>query len=127
MTWLLLLPVLLWADPFEAPVPAPAPTERIEPSSRGGRPAGTFVVTSYCLEGVMRDGEWVHPGAVAVDPSIIALGTDLYIEGLEGRLTSHDTGSAVIGRHVDLWLSDCDDSINWGVQRRRVSLVEGSE
>ncbi len=139
MTWLLLVAVILWADPFEAPVPAPAPAERIEPSSRGGmRPVvdlGEFRVTGYGDgprngtdgRGITRSGERTRWGAVAVDTDIIPLHSKLLIEGFaDTTFEALDTGGAIRGTHIDVWFPSDDEALAWGVQRRRVLLVEDS-
>lgn len=84
--------------------------------SQQGQP---YTITAYCLQGTMRNGSWVHHGAIAVDPNIIPLGTQVYIEDL-GYYTAEDTGGGVIGQHVDIWMANCDDAIQWG---RRIRLV----
>lgn len=56
---------------------------------------------------------------VAVDPSVIPLGSLLYIEGY-GYATAADTGGAIQGNIIDLYLNSYDECINWG--RRDVSV-----
>lgn len=98
---------------------------RAEPSSRGGlRPAGTFIVTNYSITGVMRDGEWTHPGAVAVDPLVIPLGTKLRIEGFSDIVfTAHDTGGGVRGAWIDVWRDSHWDAVEFGVQHLQVWII----
>lgn len=50
-------------------------------------------------------GAPVGPGSFAVDPAVIPLGTRLDVEGY-GVGVANDRGSAVRGRHVDVWRSD---------------------
>lgn len=71
------------------------------------------LATAYCLAGVTASGEYVHPGAVAVDPQIIRLGSHLHIPGY-GRGRAIDTGSAVRGRHIDVWFASCARARAWG-------------
>ena len=77
-------------------------------------------ITAYCLQGPTYTGEWVRPGAVAVDPNYIPLHSSLTIDGLPGVYTALDTGSGVRGYHVDLWMDSCYDAFQWGVQLRGV-------
>lgn len=72
----------------------------------------------------MRSGRWVYPGAVAVDPSLIPLGSRLRIEGLGGIFVAEDTGAGVHGAHIDVWMASCQDAILWGRQYREVELLE---
>ncbi|MGQ9572839.1 MAG: ubiquitin-like domain-containing protein [Dehalococcoidia bacterium] len=55
--------------------------------------------------GIAATGVPVHRGIVAVDPSVIPLGTRLYIPGY-GQAVAADTGGAVIGNIIDLGFAD---------------------
>ena len=92
----------------------PAPEEQVE--------LGTFMTTSYSLQGVMKGGDWTYYGAVAVDPRVIPLGSTIYIEDL-GYFVAEDTGGAVKGDHIDIWLPSRGEALSYGVQYRRTWLV----
>ena len=62
-------------------------------------------VTGYDLAGVTASGVPAGPGGCAVDPSVIPLGTMITIEGI-GRCRANDTGPAVMGATVDIWVPD---------------------
>lgn len=66
----------------------------------------TVLRTAYCLSGTTATGTRVHYGAIATDPRVIPLGTRLYVPGY-GPGRAEDTGSAVKGRHVDVWVPSC--------------------
>lgn len=85
------------------------------------RETGTFRVTSYCLSGVTRSGEWTRPGTVATDPNVVPLWSIVTIEGLPGVYTALDTGGGVKGNHIDLWQASCSAALEWGSQTRRVT------
>lgn len=59
---------------------------------------------------------------IAVDPSIIPLGSKVYIPGY-GEAIASDTGSAINGYIVDLYLNSYDDCINWGRQSVTVNVL----
>lgn len=128
----LLLAALLLAGPLiDADTPLvgtvePEPVvERVEPSSRGGlRPLGDWTITAYTLRGPTRSGVPAGPGICAADPRVLPLGTLIEVEGL-GECRVLDTGSAILGRHVDWWMADYRDAIAWGVRQRAVGVVEG--
>jgi 3D (Asp-Asp-Asp) domain-containing protein len=63
----------------------------------------SFVATAYTLRGKMANGQNVHVGAIAADPKVLPLGTIVYIEGM-GQFTVKDTGSAIKGNRVDIWM-----------------------
>jgi len=56
---------------------------------------------------------------VAVDPRVIPLGTKLYIEGY-GLAIAEDTGGAILGNKVDVYVNSYDEAVNWG--RRQVNV-----
>lgn len=58
-------------------------------------------------------------GMVAVDPSVIPLGSKLYIEGY-GYATASDTGASIRGNTLDLFMENRSQCLNWG---RRVVKV----
>jgi 3D (Asp-Asp-Asp) domain-containing protein len=80
----------------------------------------TVTATGYSLPGRTATGLPVGPGVVAVDPSVIPLGTRLTIPGY-GEGVAADTGSAVVGNTIDLWFPTLADALAWG--RRTVTIT----
>jgi 3D (Asp-Asp-Asp) domain-containing protein len=80
---------------------------------------GTFKVVCYSLGTGTASGERVGLNVVAVDPAVIALRTRLYIDGVGWR-TALDTGSAVKGKIVDIWMPTTADCLKWGAKNREV-------
>ena len=74
-----------------------------------------FETTCYCLQGTTASGDPVQPETVAVDPNIIPLGTEMWIEGY-GRAIARDTGGDIVGYRLDIWLESCDACIQYGRQ-----------
>lgn len=68
-------------------------------------------------------GNLLRKGLVAVDPSVIPLGTRLYIKGY-GYAIADDIGSAIRGNTIDLAFDSRRDALNFGVQRVTVYIVE---
>jgi 3D (Asp-Asp-Asp) domain-containing protein len=61
-------------------------------------------ITGYTATGSLTaTGTYPHWGTVAVDPGVIPLGSTVYIQGL-GVFHAEDTGGAVIGNHVDVFV-----------------------
>jgi 3D (Asp-Asp-Asp) domain-containing protein len=63
-----------------------------------------FTATAYSLRGKMANGQGVHRGAIAADPRVLPLGTRVYIDGM-GEFTVKDTGGAIKGNRIDIWMS----------------------
>lgn len=80
----------------------------------------TFEATAYTWTGYRTaTGTWPSRGTVAVDPRVIPLGTELYIEGY-GPAVAADTGGAIQGQKIDLYMDSEHECLQWG--RRKVEV-----
>ena len=64
-----------------------------------------------------------NPGGmstIAVDPSVIPLGSKVYVEGY-GYAIAADTGGAIKGNIIDLYLNSSSECLSWG--RRPVTVL----
>ncbi len=95
--------------------PAPVPVA-LAPTGR----TITVSSTGYSLPGHTATGMPVGWGVVAVDPSVIPLGTRLTVPGY-GEAVAADTGSAVRGATIDLWFPTLAQARAWG--RRTVTIT----
>lgn len=70
-----------------------------------------LTATAYCQPGKTQSGTHTHTGIVAADPVVLPVGSvvrvDGVADGLAGIYTVMDTGSAVKGAHIDLFVPDC--------------------
>ncbi len=85
------------------------------PTQPARAPLGTFMVTCYDLYGHTADGAVAGMESVAVDPSVIPLGSTIYVPGI-GERTADDTGGMIIGNHIDIWEPTYGQCANWGVR-----------
>ena len=96
----------------------------VSPTGGGSPPgtAGTLTVsaTGYSLRGRTATGAPVGWGVVAVDPSVIPLGTRMTIPGY-GEGIAADTGGAIQGNTIDLWFPTLAQANAWG--RRTVTIT----
>jgi 3D (Asp-Asp-Asp) domain-containing protein/peptidoglycan hydrolase CwlO-like protein len=107
------------AEPASAPItPTPAP----DPAPPTATPPGSLTVTAtgYSLAGHTATGLPVGWGVVAVDPSVIALGTRFSVPGY-GEGVAADTGGSVRGDTIDLWFPTLAQARAWG--RRTVTIT----
>ena len=84
----------------------------------------SMIATAYTAEcdgcsGYTASGSRAGRGIVAVDPSIIPLGTRLYIPGY-GFAIAGDTGGAIRGNRIDLGFNSLGDALGFG--RRTVKV-----
>jgi 3D (Asp-Asp-Asp) domain-containing protein len=102
-----------------APAPATAPTAAplLEVADEPVDAEGTMTVTAvaYSLPGRTASGLPVGHGIAAVDPSVIPLGTRMYVPGY-GEAVAADTGSAVRGAMIDLWFPTTAQARAWGLR-----------
>ncbi len=100
-------------EPPAAPVEAVSQGASSATASAPGppRPGATLNVyaTGYCLTGTTATGLPVGPGVVAVDPTVIPLGTRMSIPGY-GQGVAADTGGAITGNRIDVWFASCKDA-----------------
>jgi len=61
-------------------------------------------------------------GMVAVDPTIVPLGSKMYIEGY-GYAWAADTGGAVKGNVIDVFLEEHSQCVNWGRRTVKVYIL----
>ena len=80
----------------------------------------TVSSTGYALSGRTATGIPAGYGVVAVDPSVIPLGTRLTIPGY-GEGVAADTGGGVRGNTIDVWFPTLAQARAWG--RRTVTIT----
>jgi uncharacterized protein YabE (DUF348 family) len=66
-----------------------------------------------------------NPGAkvIAVDPSVIPLGTKVHVEGY-GYAVAADTGSAIKGNKIDVFLPSKSAAYRWGSKQVKIKVLE---
>ncbi len=60
---------------------------------------------------------------ISVDPNVIPLGSRVYVEGY-GEAIAGDTGGAIQGNKIDIFIPDKQDAINYGVQEVNVKVYK---
>ena len=83
-----------------------------------------FEATAYTWTGNRTvTGTWPSRGTIAVDPTIIPLGTRLFVEGY-GEGIAEDTGGAIQGHIIDLYMESEDECWAWGRRTVKVRIIE---
>jgi rare lipoprotein A len=83
--------------------------------------------TAYCIGGRTRSGVKARQGIVAADPAVLPVGSVIRIEApagaLEGVYSVLDTGPAVKGRELDIFMSDCTRAEKFGRQPVHIRVL----
>lgn len=86
-----------------------------------------FSATAYCKGTTTASGVAVRTGIAAADPQLLPGGSVILIDSLEPRYngiyTVMDTGAAVRGRHIDIFMWSCNEAIEFGVRSIRVTVL----
>jgi peptidoglycan hydrolase CwlO-like protein len=106
-----------------APETASEPASSANGSDVSPEPGRQVTVSStmYCLTGTTATGVPVQPGIIATDPAYIPLGTRMYVPGY-GEGVAADTGGAVIGWTIDLWVASCAEASAYGRQTLTITI-----
>ena len=114
--------------PASEPASTPTETTNSEPTGK----EITVEATAYTAEcegciGITKTGVDLNanPDAkvIAVDPSIIPLGSKVYVEGY-GYATAEDTGGAIKGNRIDVFVPEQNDAIQWGRKQVKVTIID---
>lgn len=99
------------ADPDDLPLPARANHLR-------------FTATAYCKGTTTASGVNVRTGIAAADPDLLPVGSVIQVyklgERYNGIYTIMDTGPAVQGRHIDIYMWSCNEALQLG--RRDIAI-----
>ena len=96
------------------------------------RMEATAYAAGYCCTGKHPDDPWyritasgreVEHGIVAVDRTVIPLGTRLYVEGY-GFALAADVGGAIRGYKIDLFMEDVQDALRFGRRHLYVWILD---
>lgn len=113
------------------PSGAQAPAEAVSPTvvnpaittPTTTEPSVTFTATAYSLRGRTASGRPVSRGLIAADRRVLPIGTRvrLHAGSYSGEYVVADTGGAVRGRKIDIWMPSTSEAMRFG--RRPVKLT----
>jgi 3D (Asp-Asp-Asp) domain-containing protein len=83
-----------------------------------------FAATAYCKGTTTASGVNVRTGIAAADPDLLPVGSVIQVyrlgERYNGIYTIMDTGPAVQGREIDIYMWSCHEALQFG--RRQVGI-----
>jgi 3D (Asp-Asp-Asp) domain-containing protein len=84
-----------------------------------------FTATAYCKGTTTASGVNVRTGIAAADSDLLPVGSVIQVDQLgeryNGIYTIMDTGPRVQGRHIDIYMWNCNEALDLG--RRAIQLV----
>ena len=108
-----------------APSASKAAVDKAEPEAetQASSPAVTFTATAYSLRGRTASGGGVRRGIIAADRRVLPIGTLVRLEAgsYSGEYLVADTGGAIRGRRIDIWVPHTSEAMRFG--RRPVKLT----
>ena len=86
-------------------------------------PPVSYTATAYSLRGRTANGGLVRRGVIAADRRVLPIGTLVRLEAgsYSGEYVVADTGGAVRGRKIDIWVPSTSEAMRFG--RRPVKLT----
>lgn len=85
-----------------------------------------FTATADSVPGVTAKGTVTHRGVVAADPRILPLGSVIRVAGAgahSGTYVVTDTGSKVVGRHIDIYMDSRLEAKKFGRKQVVVRII----
>jgi 3D (Asp-Asp-Asp) domain-containing protein len=113
------------STPSSTPSPTPSP-----PTKSDGKEmfVTATAYTAYCTgcSGTTAYGIDLRANpnqkVIAVDPKIIPLGTKVWVEGY-GEAIAGDTGGAIKGSKIDVFIPSYDNAMEWGVKKVKIKIL----
>ena len=87
--------------------------------------AKTYLATAYCLKGQTASGLTVRRGIIAADPRILPLGSVVRLQAgsYSGIYTVMDTGGAIRGQRIDIYLPSKAEAIRFGARKVKLEVL----
>lgn len=92
----------------------------------GVEPPRSFQATAYSLSGITRAGTRVRRGVIAADPHVLPLGSTVHLKAgnYSGVYTVQDTGKAIKGKLIDVWMPTSREARSFGRQKVRLTVLK---
>jgi 3D (Asp-Asp-Asp) domain-containing protein len=86
-----------------------------------------FEATAYCKGTTTASGVNVRTGIAAADPALLPVGSVVQVDRLpdkyNGIYTIMDTGPSVQGRHVDIYIWNCNEALALGRRAMMITVL----
>ena len=86
-----------------------------------------FTATAYCKGTTTASGVNVQTGIAASDPDLLPVGSVIQVDRLgdkyNGVYTIMDTGPKVQGRHIDIYMWNCNEALALGRKNVQINVL----
>ncbi|TQR18886.1 LysM peptidoglycan-binding domain-containing protein [Psychrobacillus soli] len=119
---------IVTSPPIEEPVVKEEKVEVVEAQVANELTVTATAYTAYCTgcSGTTAYGIDLRSNpnqkVIAVDPKIIPLGTKVWVEGY-GEAIAGDTGGAIKGHKIDVFIPSYDSAMEWGVKKVKLKVL----
>lgn len=103
-------------------------TDASIPSKTGD--AEPFEATAYSIEGKTASGKNAREGICAADPDVLPLGSRIRVHdagAYSGECEVADTGRAIKGREIDIYLANDREAKKFGRKKVRVEILSSAK
>lgn len=80
--------------------------------------------SAYTGYGITSTGQKPVWGTIAVDPKIIPYGTKIYIPCFDKVFIANNTGGAIKGNKIDIYMNSKKECYNWGRKTIDIQILE---
>ena len=85
----------------------------------------TVNATAYYNDPITYTGTVPKVGrTIAVDPDVIPLGSKVYIPHFNKVFIAEDTGSAIKGNKIDIYMNTYNECMSWGIRQIDIIILD---
>jgi len=111
---------------LQPPIVTTPKTTQAPPLTQISAPGQAFVATAYSLRGRTASGQYVKRGIIAADRRVLPLGTRVRLSAgsQSGDYLVADTGGAIRGRKIDIWVPSTGEAMRFGRRNVKLTVLE---
>ncbi|MGL5507325.1 MAG: 3D domain-containing protein, partial [Paraclostridium sp.] len=89
-----------------------------------GSKSMNVVATAYTGYTTTSTGQKPVWGTIAVDPKVIPYGTRVYIPHFDQVFVANNTGGAIKGNKIDIFMNSKQECYNWGRKNIEIQILD---
>lgn len=116
----------LGSDPSGSQRQSKSPTKKETPAESASEKPQTYTATAYALHGRTASGSQTRRGIIAADRRVLPIGTRVRVDagnGHSGEYVVTDTGGAIKGRKIDIWVPSNGEAMRFGKRQIKLTVM----